>query len=161
MKVIFLDIDGVLNDHTFNLVSGSCTLKPECVHAFNRLLHETDAAVVISSAWRYLILIGAMSTTGFCHLLQTHGVSKIILERIAGKTVSDETIPTRGEQIAHWIRQTAKRQPVDRFVILDDAPPEMSFRPVENSLIRIDGSVGLTEDDVPRALDLLNRPCHD
>ena len=58
MKLIFLDIDGVLNDRAFHEDAQSNTIKPECVAHFNRLIHETGASVILTSAWRCLTLDG-------------------------------------------------------------------------------------------------------
>jgi hypothetical protein len=43
MKIIFLDIDGVLNG------SSEPIILPECARQFNRIVKETEARVVISS----------------------------------------------------------------------------------------------------------------
>lgn len=52
MKLIFLDIDGVLNDHSRSS-SGYCTIDSDKVELFNQILDaHPNARVVISSAWR-------------------------------------------------------------------------------------------------------------
>lgn len=60
MKIIFLDIDGVLNcEHGFK--DKSCTKRDEFGHLFyppsksllNDLIDKTDAKIVISSTWRH------------------------------------------------------------------------------------------------------------
>lgn len=58
-KVLFLDIDGVLNAHFFDVDAQSSHIKPKCVERLNRVLKATRCALVISSAWRYMILGGA------------------------------------------------------------------------------------------------------
>lgn len=58
MRVVFLDIDGVLNH--CDTPSGLATdteplpipIAPECMARLNRLIDETGAKVVISSSWR-------------------------------------------------------------------------------------------------------------
>lgn len=59
MKVIFLDIDGVLNrlgtlqqGRTRKDWHGLIGMEPELVKRFNTLIKETGAKVVLSSAWR-------------------------------------------------------------------------------------------------------------
>ena len=74
MKIIFLDIDGVLNNHIAhkNYYCGSTI---ECVDNFNSILeYHDDAKIIISSAWRYLIHKKHMTIVGFENLLLTHGV---------------------------------------------------------------------------------------
>ena len=51
-KIIFLDIDGVLNSESYfkNKIAG--VIDPECVRRLNRIIKETDADIVISSSWK-------------------------------------------------------------------------------------------------------------
>lgn len=50
MKVLFLDIDGVLNSHT-KLANGYCGIEPKQVEMLNCLLDDIpDLKLVISSA---------------------------------------------------------------------------------------------------------------
>jgi hypothetical protein len=59
MRIIFLDIDGVLN-HCDTRSAALATaveplplpIAPECMERLNRLVAETDAKIVISSSWR-------------------------------------------------------------------------------------------------------------
>jgi hypothetical protein len=161
-KLIFLDIDGVLNDRTIDPASGSCTLLPRCVASFNRLLGATDAKVVISSAWRYMVLKGAMTQRGFAHMLRTHGVSREIEERLAGCTCSDEEAPTRGGQIAHYLggradlcRRFQTHPAAFSLVVLDDCPAGMDFAPFADRVVRTDPAVGLTDALAARAAVML------
>jgi hypothetical protein len=59
MKIVFLDIDGVLNHATTRsdvLPNGTeplpIPIAPECMARLNRLIAETGAKIVISSSWR-------------------------------------------------------------------------------------------------------------
>ena len=73
MKIIFLDIDGVLNQ-TGN--AASLPFDPNCVMYLNHVIKETGAHIVISSAWRYQILEGHMTLKGFEFLMKTHGLDR-------------------------------------------------------------------------------------
>ena len=54
MKVIFLDIDGVLNcKSTPNPRKFPYIVDPKLLKRFKRLLQRTGAKVVLSSTWRY------------------------------------------------------------------------------------------------------------
>lgn len=89
-NILFLDIDGVLNGHEFSEEAQSCTLKPACVEAFNRLLREGEKiegfGIVVSSAWRYMVFRESMTWVGFGHMLQTHGVSTRFATFLCGCT---------------------------------------------------------------------------
>ena len=50
MKVIFLDIDGVLNGHDWDEPAQSCRIRYQCIQAFNAILAQCDPKIVLSSA---------------------------------------------------------------------------------------------------------------
>ena len=54
MKVIFLDIDGVLNNQNTRTVTfdGWCFVDDYLVARLARLVHETNAKIILSSTWR-------------------------------------------------------------------------------------------------------------
>jgi len=81
-KVLFLDIDGVLNAS----YESEPLILPECARRFNRIIRETGAKVVISSSWRNFVHGGLMIQLGFQTLLRTHGVHC----QIVGVTQPDE-----------------------------------------------------------------------
>lgn len=156
--VIFLDIDGVLNSHQ-HLPSGYCGISAENVRHFNWLLKEApDAKIVISSAWRYLILRGDMTLKGFEYLLLVHGVQ--CRDRVIGHTRQDDMpepchfdqsswnafgLKWRSEQVKAWINE----HDVLNYVVLDDLPLAIPNQ------VQTDGNVGLTADDAHRASILL------
>jgi hypothetical protein len=49
VKVIFLDVDGVLNGH-----ESQWRVIPECVRLLNEIVERTGAKLVLSSSWRLL-----------------------------------------------------------------------------------------------------------
>lgn len=86
-KILFLDIDGVLNAHR-QLPSGYCGIDRAKAEWLNAVLYFVpDAKLVISSAWRYMMLRGDMTLKGFEYLLLVHGVN--CRERLHGYTEAD------------------------------------------------------------------------
>lgn len=112
---LFLDIDGVLNGHSWNEEAQSNTLDKRCVWCFNQILRAKEPKVVIISAWRYMINNYAITTRGFEYLLRTHGVSAKL--NIVGTTASDEQYPTRDAQIQQYLDEN---EIYNKFIILDD-----------------------------------------
>src|SRR4029079_3793405 len=62
MKVIFLDIDGVLNHNRMSHHRDPTSIEPlpipiapACMAQLNRLITETAAKIVISSSWRLVV----------------------------------------------------------------------------------------------------------
>jgi hypothetical protein len=168
VKLIFLDIDGVLNAHE-KLPSGYCGIGRAQVDQLNRILAAvSDAKLVISSAWRYLILSGSMTIGGFERLLLTHGVN--CCQRLHGHTSADPVsvathtepfdaewwkllgLEWRAGQIGDyladvdWQGGTLEMEP---FVVLDDLPL------VVPNLIQTDGAVGLTPEHADAAIKIL------
>jgi hypothetical protein len=160
MKIIFLDIDGVLNHEAFygqrhdNLKKGIkikhpySEIDPACVEKLNVLCGETGAKVVISSTWRH-------SGLDYCRdVLEFHGFKGEIIDI----TPSSPT-RFRGLEILDWIKTNKELigEPYYNFteyVILDD-DSDMLYWQKDNFLL-IDRFVGLTMGDVFRAKKILN-----
>jgi hypothetical protein len=158
--IIFLDVDGVLNGHNFDDVEDiqSNSIDPECVEHFNRVLWATDARIVLSSAWRYMILGGAMTLDGFEYLLRTHRIAA--KGRLIGTTVADEVIEGRGGQIRHWLNREGNGC---RYVVIDDGGAttlegiwsDLGIVAAGHPVVWTKGNTGLTEADADRAIGLL------
>lgn len=153
MKVIFLDIDGVLNCHQsynwdWNTIA---TINPVCVRTFNSIVCYTGAKIVISSAWRYMILNGHMDVRGFEYLLRSHGVRGEVI----GHTASDEDIDERADQIGDWMekrRHALGHDDIERYVVIDDT---LSSGMDRHPFVHTDGNKGIQIEDAKKAVDLL------
>ncbi len=110
MKVIFLDVDGVLL-HVGSYRRGRPYVgEASCVAALNSLTAATNAVIVVSSCWR----IGR-TVLELRELLAGWGVSAPILDRTA------HSLTNRGEEIKSWLENRAsERGDVESFVIIDD-----------------------------------------
>lgn len=116
-KVIFLDIDGVLNSHIFfreNLSTGSSAgdekIDPKAVEQLNRITDATGAKLVISSSWRILFRDREQK---LFDLLKRHGVTGEFI----GTTPLNGV--RRGFEIQDWL-DTNKDMNVSKFIIIDD-----------------------------------------
>ena len=147
LKVIFLDIDGVVNDADW-IVSqrDNCLLKgeqwttddaidPNRIEILNRILVSTGAKVVISSTWR------CSSTPA---QLQKHLSHFGFQGEIIGFT--DDNNKSRFTQISDWIDNNSLI--VDDFIILDDiAVIPDSLPKLQRFQHIVDDTVGLTNTD--------------
>lgn len=161
MKALFLDIDGVLNGHE-PLASGYAGICRERAAHLNAILDSsTDVRIVITSAWRYMILNGNMTLKGFEYLLLVSGVR--CLGRIHGHTCADgdvcdepphddvETWSRIGLQMrAGQIQRYIEQHGVTQFVVLDDLPLDVP------NLVLTERHVGLTADHVANVVAMLN-----
>jgi hypothetical protein len=155
-KILFLDIDGVLNNHKLDLVARSNTIDYCCVVFLNQIIHATQCDIVLSSAWRYMILgkpedaIKPITKLGFEYLLRTHGVTNEV--KIIDVTTWDEFVPTRGEQITHWLKQNKYE---GRYVVVDDEKYDIEDK--GHPLVQTDGKIGLTLTNAETIINILNR----
>lgn len=108
MKVLFLDIDGVLvtKDCTWNDFRKCHNLNPFCVEELRRVIAETGCTIVVSSTWRKR---GERWITRF---LEVHGIE---VHDITGDG------KTRGDEILEWVANN----PVTKFIAVDDDVHDM------------------------------------
>jgi len=149
MKILFLDIDGVLNNHT-HMENGYCGIDRDKVRLLNKILDETECQIVITSAWRYMFLSRSMNIRGLENLFLTHGVK--IHNRIFTTTISDEEIPTRGLQIQNILDLFKKTKYT--YVVVDDMDLDITNN--GHPFVKIDGKVGLTEKEAGEIIHVLN-----
>lgn len=168
MRVIFLDIDGVLN--RCDTRSGQTPtpeeplpipIEPVCMARLNRLVEETGAKIVISSSWRMFACWQDLGPA-----LVRHG----LVAEVIGETPD---LVNDAVWLAHWrsregapftyermergweIREYLAAHPeVTGFVILDDCSDMAELKPWLVLTHPIDG---LDDPDVERAKYLLDR----
>ena len=168
MKLIFLDIDGVLNRHEYNSLAKSSPIFSEIMGRLNKITDSTGAQVVISSAWRYMIHGKAMTLLGFQYMLQTHGAHFTLAGYIkkdedcvhCGTMNSPGTLKCikcikcgkesqRGELISDWIKLNNH---IDKYVVIDDLDLGISGL---HPFVKTNGKIGLQEKDVNKAIRIL------
>lgn len=158
---LFLDIDGVLNGHEYDEASESCHIRPECVNALNLVLDLLAPQIVLSSAWRYMVLNEAMSLKGFEYLLRSHRVHcKGLLVDTTWfdgdydlDDLDDEKAgcAERARLITSWTAY--KRWHPAHYVAVDDLPLPLP----ETSFVQTDAKSGLTVD---KAEELIRKLRH-
>jgi hypothetical protein len=153
--LVFLDFDGVLNSWESERCKRSCAwedrLDWKAIERLNRLVAVSGAGVVVSSAWRLGQTVEQMA-----NLLEANGFTG----RVVGVTPSlvDKSVESadgiylakeRGEEISAWREATRHEGP---FVVLDDGS---DMRGVEAHFVQTDHEIGLLDEHVNRALELL------
>ena len=135
MKIVFLDIDGVLNcKQTPNPRKFPFVVDPIRLQRLNHLLEITGAQVVLDSNWRY-DPVGLLAAKHF-------RVPFI-------DTTPDLPGQPRCNPILEWLRAHAE---VERFIVIDDEDDELDDLPLFQPLRRD----GLTDDVVKAAADYLS-----
>ena len=140
-KVIFLDIDGVLNCRTTKQrTRGFIGLEPRFIKRFYALVKKTGAEVILSSSWR----IGEKWKEN----LAIAGFDVTILK---GRTPANTTLDIRGEEIDLWLSR--QREPI-HYAIIDDDSRMLPHQP----LFRTDWEKGLTKEICHRVFMHLSTP---
>ena len=149
--VIFLDFDGVLNTerHQARLaVEGKPNkdawgplFDPSAVENLRLIIDNTDAAIVISSSWRYAHRLGSLRMMWEVRELRGE---------ISGTIPCGATYISRGEDIECWLDKYGRPD----YVIIDDLD---DFSPAQHDLyIETNPIVGITDADAQRAIEILN-----
>lgn len=160
MKVIFLDIDGVLNYTQWyvsdrnpgNLYGQEGDIDPLCSDRINTICRETGAKIVISSDWR-------LSWPYCIDRLEKGGIDEgLIIDRtpehmwIEHCTQEFLDYTSRGSEVDDWLSQ---HPDCDRYVILDDRKDFTEEQ--QPNFIHVNSMRGLDDDDVKFAIQILNR----
>ena len=157
MKILFLDIDGVLNSSDYRIhryvgksdgmTWDQAQIDPEAILLLNKIIQATGCYVVVSSAWRTL-----HSRLELQEILNARG----FLGRIIGVT-PDLSNKTRGDEIQAWLDNHAKRrEPVKAFAILDDLDEgHVSIGHLAAKLIQTSLEKGLTDYEANRVITLM------
>ena len=170
MKVIFLDIDGVLNSE--NSLMEDDSLEEDLILNLKEIIKNTKAEIILSSSWRVLFnslrrLMDRLGKVGL-HIsgLTPDGVSWKWIENQnlkpsakyrdtytnwEGKKIDITT--DRGAEIFKWL---SDHKEVETFVILDDEDFDIkNYFP--NELIKTNFKTGLSKEDVKKAINILNK----
>ena len=153
-KVIFLDVDGVLNYTLWyiddrnpgNLNGQEGDLDPLCIEKINKLCEETGAEIVLSSDWR-------IDNRAFVRL-EKAGLHKILDKTPISIFDTRGLIynSIRGEEIQIWLKEHPE---VCNYVIIDD---RTDFTEEQLShFVHVNSYKGLTEENCQLALNILSR----
>lgn len=141
VKVIFLDIDDVLN--TLRTRQRGELFDPVNVRAFNAVLDATAAGIVLTSTWRL-----SASLAEWEEILVGAGIRA--QGRLLGRTPWLEGAE-RGAEIAFWLAHAPSE--VSRFAILDDRDDMV---PCQHYLLRTSPEHGLTAELAREAIARLH-----
>ena len=152
MRVIFLDIDGVLNCTAIRrqkLCEGdfSVIIEPQQLQRLKRLVAKTNAVIVLISSWRkYWMREGSIDGAG--KRIEAAFASEGLL--ITDKTPVLEN-GSRSLEIEQWLKD---KRYIDQYVILDDND-FMWSRVLRQHWVYCSDDTGLTNDMVEVAEEIL------
>lgn len=138
MKIIFLDVDGVLNSW---LRGKPMCLSKGCLRRLKYLVDQTGAQIVLSSSWREF----PEATRKLQRVLSYRGMKFI------GQT---PILNHRDLEINVWLKE---HEEVSEFVILDDIDFFSGDPTLIKHFVHTNGDIGLSDNDVKKAIEILNR----
>lgn len=134
MKILFLDIDGVVNcAETFQRHGKYIGIDPVMAERVKRIIKETGCKVVLSSTWR----LDAKS--------RAHVRENVYPFFDVTKSIG---IGFRGEEVKEWL----SRHDVDVYAILDDERDFFDDQP----LFRTSWKTGITDEITNAVIEHLN-----
>ena len=159
MKVLFLDIDGVLNVNYYGRDQYGRIFHSEFVDNLERIINETGAKIMISSSWRHRGLQRMLDMWEFRNLPgEVIGVTPDLYRHI---DFEGERTMVRGDEIQAILDRMPE---ITNYVILDDdedmLPSQLgNFVCCSNNINHpdcIDIGYGLTRECSSRAIRILN-----
>lgn len=149
MKVIFLDIDGVLNcQATAQRHRGVIGIDPYLVAIFNRIIFATEASIVLSSTWRLAEQWRQevrSQVMDFIDITPRH-------PKECGNDTDEPFCNRRGCEIEIWLKQHPE---VERYAIIDD-DSDMLPEQLPN-FFKTTWQEGLTEEVAQKVIAHLTR----
>lgn len=162
MKVIFLDIDGVINSNFWleshqQEISDGTLIDKEKIELVAKIVNKTEATLVMHSGWRFwfdntmkpirkeaqnlidLLLDSGLSIYAMTPDLTTEEIRK-----------SKMFSKVKASEIFLWLEQNPN---VDKWIVLDDI--DLHNDDLATRQVRTNAEVGITEKDVDKAIEML------
>lgn len=162
-KILFLDIDGVLNTKWWYTQMDRNTPRDKYGYAFDpnavanlkRIIDETGADIVISSSWK------SFGLTELIDMWQERNLPGLIIG-ITPNSVSDELLLNadidsielfhiRGEEIMQWLANHRKQ--VSNYAIIDDMDNMLPEQ--QSHFVHVNPEIGITKKDADRVIIIL------
>lgn len=153
MKVLFLDVDGVLNSNDFyekrhedgkykdGETAFCANIDPECIARVNRIIEATGCKVVLTSSWR----------SDFKIKDKFNEIGLDIYDKTTVDTMFLKREVTRGEEVDMWLKENN----CSNYVIIDDSS-DFSYEQIEGHMVKTEEFHGLTDEHVEKAIKILN-----
>jgi len=167
-KLLFLDVDGVLNDKDTLAVLGIMSMHPRFVAQLARILRETNCKIVVSSSWRVLGVGPDSDFQKALHAACTNfrpgsqeDFDLIIASLVDCTPPSRWSYRPRGIEIQEWFDNTFKAKGLQHdapFVIVDDDPDmaHLMDHLVQTKFEGAFGDTGLTKEKADLIIKKLN-----
>ena len=150
MKIIFLDIDGVLNFY------GSDFLDKSCLNNLKYIIDNTGAKIVVISTWRVCLddnYLNKYVSKPNSQLLEYRKLfENTFTENLKWIDIAPDLAERRSEEVALWLKEHPE---TEKFVIIDDFNCEYN-KNYPNNWVRPSYYLkGLTKELAEKAIKIL------
>ena len=135
-KILFLDVDGVLNNYR---TGGIFTVTKSKLRLLQQIVERTGCEIVLSSTWR-------LNVMGELDVLK----KKLWYRKLTIADVTPKFNGMRGEQIQSWL---AHHPEVTAWCIIDDDSDMLDSQSL--NFVQTDGMVGMTAEDAEKVIKIL------
>ncbi|MBQ0084071.1 MAG: hypothetical protein KBS52_04825 [Clostridiales bacterium] len=153
MKILFLDFDGVVNSgayrENFELYEAN-PIEPQKLELIKRIADETSAKIVLTSTWRKFWREDGPQDNE----------KGILIERLfgdCGLKVCSKTPELdffcRDKEVKAWLESNPE---AEAYCVLDDLSEFFEEPSVKEHLVLTNSETGITEEDVSKAIGILN-----
>ena len=142
MKVIFLDIDGVLNQENW-MLNGTPWVDEEKMSLISKLCKKTGAGIVLSTNWRDIWDEPLYLSNKNNGIYIAHKLFKKYKLNVIGTT------PVMGPREVE-ILLTLENLDIEKYVVIDDMELHIP------NFVQTNKKVGFTQADYEKALSILN-----
>ena len=162
-KVIFLDIDGVLNSNFWNEshqreISDGTLVDEEKIKMLASLVKRTDAKIVLHSGWRFwfddeLKPLGTEAEK----LVEMLAKEDLFIDGVTPDLTTEEIRRTKkfslvkADEILLWLKL---HNDITGWVVLDDL--DLHSVQIEQHQVKTDPTIGLTFEDIEKAEKILD-----
>lgn len=150
MKILFLDIDGVLVTKETQKY-GISVFDPACVNELDKIICETNCKIVLSSTWRLGGLESIHDPLKNACIGKPKQLERI-MSALLDKTPIDEKNMNRGVEIRQWITDNKFS---GAFAIVDD--DSFDIRGFSDNLVLTSFDTGLTKKESDTIINILKR----
>ena len=158
VRVIFLDIDGVLNSNFWNdnhqkEISDGTLIDIEKVRLLSKLVKNTDAKIILHSGWKFWFDSALHPLRKEAeHLKMLFGQEGLMIADVTPDHSTEEIKKSKkfslvkASEILAWLDE---HKEVDKWIVIDDL--DLHNPDIEAHQIRTDPHIGLTMEDVRKA----------
>lgn len=165
VKILFLDIDGVLNctdvvDKKPSNDERVYGLNPDLVNNLKKVVDATGCRIVVSSSWRHHLDYAPFQPKRKWRNVLAEMIGYDASRLFIGSTPRGNT-GKRGDEILAWILENkdeygAYQSGPMRICVVDDEIGDIICNIDRRNVVKTDMRKGLTEEDADRIIGILN-----